>query len=306
MAQTSKNDIGMFFRKNFKKYGMGTLFLTPFLILFAVYTLLPVVISIGLSFTNYDMLQVPQFIGITNYRQLFLEDELFLIAIKNTLIFAVICGPTGFIASFFMAWIINKLKHKSVFSLAFYAPSITSGIAMSVVWLWIFSPDRYGFINNILIQYGFITSPILWNQDKATIMPVIIIIQIWMSMGTGFLVFLAGLQNLQSELSEAGKIDGIKNGFEDLFYIVLPQLKPQLLFGAISSITAAFSVFDIAVGFAGFPSPNDSAHTVVGHLYDYAFKRFEMGYASAVSVVLFLITFSLGRYFMKVLSSKNE
>jgi multiple sugar transport system permease protein len=208
--------------------------------------------------------------------------------------------------SLFVAWIINNMKFKSAFALAFYAPSITSGIAMSVVWLWFFSPDKYGLVNNILMNIGIIDNPVLWNQDGSTIMPIVMLIQIWMSMGTGFLVFLAGLQNVSRELYEAGKIDGISNAFQELFYITLPQMKPQLLFGAIMSITASFSVFDIVVAFAGMPSPNYAAHTIVAHLFDYAFIRYEMGYASAVAVILFAITFGLGQLFMKLLSSEGD
>lgn len=287
------------------EYGIGILFFLPMFILFSIFVVIPVFISIFMSLTNYDMLQTPQFVGLNNYKLLFLDDDIFLIALKNTLIFAVIAGPIGYFASFFMAWIINQLKMKRLFALAFYAPSITSGVAMSVVWLYFFSPDRHGLINNFLINIGLIQSPVLWNQDSNTILPVVILIQVWMSMGTGFLVFLAGLQNVSSELYEAGQIDGVRNRFQELIYITLPQMKPQLLFGSITAVTGAFGVFDVAVGFAGMPSPNYAAHTIVAHMYDYAFIRFEMGYASAVAVVLFAITFACGQIFMRVLREKN-
>ena len=225
---------------------------------------------------------------------------------KPVMVFALFSGPIGYLASFFMAWIINQLRFKRVFALAFYAPSITSSVAMSVVWLYIFSSDRYGFANNFLYNMGFINQPILWNQDASTIMPIIILISIWMSMGTGFLVFLAGLQNVSPDICEAGQIDGIRNRFQELIYITLPQMKPQLLFGAINAIAGAFGVFDIAVAFAGMPSPGYAAHTLVAHLYDYAFVRFEMGYASAVACVLFLLTFFFGRICMKIFASGDE
>jgi len=300
----------MFKEGNFKnwwnRYGIGYSFLLPFLILFALFVVIPVVYAIALSFTHYNIIQKPKFAGIDNYRLLFTDDDVFLIALKNTLIFAFITGPIGYFASFIVAWVIDQLKMRNAFALAFYAPSITSGIAMSVVWLYFFSNDRYGFINNLLIKLGIISKPILWTLDPKTILPVIIIVSVWMSMGTGFLVFLAGLQNISKELYDAGAVDGIRNKFQELIYITLPSMKPQLLFGAINSIVNSFGVFDIAVSIAGMPSPNYAGHTIVAHLYDYAFIRFDMGYASAVAVVLFIMTYSLGQIFMKLLSSKDE
>ena len=288
-----------------RKTWVGYAFMMPFLILFALFIILPVLISFGMSFTNYNMIESPDFLGITNYKLLILDDAEFLIALKNTLVFAFISGPIGFLGSFVMAWLINNLKARNLFSLAFYAPSITSGVALSTVWLYFFSSDRYGLINNTLINLGILSEPIQWTQDVSTVLPVVILISIWMSMGTGFLTFLAGLQNLPQEINEAGMIDGIRNRFQELIYITLPQMKPQLLFGAINAAVGAFGVFDIAVSVAGLPSPNYAAHTIVAHLYDYAFIRFEMGYASAVAIILFLITFVLGRIFMRVFSEKD-
>jgi len=294
------------FKVFIQKNWMGYLFLAPFLILFTTFVVVPVFYAIGLSFTNFNMLQPPTFVGLNNYLLLLLDDQIFLTAIANTLVFALITGPAGYFLSFFAAWAINQMKAKRFIALAFYAPSITSAVAMSVVWLVIFSGDRYGYANNILITLGLIESPIMWNTDPNYIMTVIIIISLWMSMGTGFLVFLAGLQSVPKEYYEAGSIDGIRSRFQELIYITLPAMKPQLLFGAITAIVAAFGVFDIAVSVAGMPSPNYAGHTIVGHLYDYAFIRFQMGYASAIAVVLFLMTFILGRIVMRLLSSRDE
>lgn len=293
-------------RQFIKKHWVGYLFLMPFVILFVLFVVIPVVVAFGYSFTNYNMLQPPKWVGLTNYKLLFLDDKIFLKALGNTLTFACVTGPIGYIMSFVAAWVINQLKMRNAFALAFYAPSITSGVAMSVVWLYFFSGDRYGLINNILINLGILNSPILWNMDPDYIMKVIIIISIWMSMGTGFLVFLAGLQSIDRVYYEAGSIDGIKNKIQELYYLTLPMTKPQLLFGAINSIVSSFGVFDIAVSVAGMPSPNYAAHTIVAHLYDYAFIRFQMGYASAVAMVLFLMTFILGRVVMRMLSSKDQ
>ena len=277
----------------------------PFLILFAIFTLIPVLVAFFLSLTAYNMIDAPRFIGLQNYIMLLMDDEIFTIAVKNTLVFAIISGPIGFLMSFVMAWIIDGLRFRKMFSLAFYAPSITSGVAMSVVWLWFFSSDRYGAINNVLINMGVIAEPILWTTNPKTILPVVMLISIWMSMGTGFLVFLAGLKNIPTSYYEAARIDGLKNRFQELFYITLPQMKPQMLFGSINAMVSALGVFDIAVSVAGMPSPNYAAHTIVAHLYDHAFIRFDMGYASAIAMLLFLFSFVLGQGLMKLFSSKD-
>ncbi len=289
-----------------KKNWIGYLFLAPFLILFTIFTVVPVLYAFYLSFTNYNMLQAATWAGVDNYRLLFLDDSVFMTALSNTITFSVIVGPTGYLMSFFAAWVINQLKAKRIFALAFYAPSITSGIAMTTVWMVAFSSDRQGYINNFLINLGLIDQPILWNTDPNYIMTVIMIIQLWMSMGNGFLVFLAGLQNVDHSLYEAGAIDGVKNKIQELFYITLPSMKPQLLFGAINAITSSFGVFEVATQVAGMPSPQYAGHTIVAHLYDYAFLRFQMGYASAVAVILFVITFVLGKVVRTVLSTKDE
>jgi len=294
------------FKSFMKRNWRGYLFLAPFVILFTTFIIIPVICAVVLSFTNYNMLQDATFVGFNNYKLLFLDDDIFIIAIGNTMAFALVCGPVGYILSFFAAWVINQLKFRKAFELAFYAPSLASGVAMSQVWMIMFSGDRYGYLNNFLINLGLIDTPILWTTNPDYIMTVIVVIQLWMSMGTGFLVLVAGLQNVSREYYEAGAIDGVKNKFQELFYITIPLLKPQLLFNAINSIVGAFGVFDIAVSVAGMPSPQYAGHTIVAHLYDYAFIRFQMGYASAIAVVLFVITFLLGKVVMKLLSSKDE
>ena len=258
----------------------------------------------GTSFTNYNMIQRPGFVALDNYAFLLLDDDVFLKALQNTLIFALVTGPAGYLASFFMAWIITLVKKgKGFFSLAFYAPSLTSGVAMSTIWLIIFSGDRYGYLNNLLLKLGILTEPILWTSDSDYVMGVVMLISVWMSMGTGFLVFLAGFQNIDPALYEAARVDGISSRFQELRLITWPLMKPQLLFGAINSIVGSFAVFDVATAVAGMPSPNYSAHTIVAHLYDYAFTRYNMGYASAVAMILFLITFVMGRVCMRMFKS---
>lgn len=288
-----------------KNDGIGYAFLFPFALLFFVFVLLPIIIAFISSFTSYNMIQPAKGIWFTNYRNLFLKDEVFFLAIRNTLIFALVTGPIGYLASFIFAWVISKMKFRNAFSLAFYAPSITSGVAMTIVWGYIFSSDRYGLINNTLINLGIINSEILWNINPDTILPVIMFISIWMSMGTGFLVFLAGIQNVPEEQFEAARIDGVKSAFQELWYVTIPAMKPQMLFGAINSIVVSFAVFDIAVAFAGMPSPNYAAHTIVAHLYDYAFIRFQMGYASTIAIVLFVMTFVLGQISRRIFASND-
>ena len=301
-------------KKKFKSGAVGSfsgtitaiIFFLPFFTLFCIFTIGPVVQSAFYSLTNFDLVRAQEFIGLNNYRDLFLDDQLFMQSIKVTFSFALIAGPIGYIMSFIMAWVLNDMKGRKLFALAFYAPSICSGTAMSVVWGYFFSADRYGLINNALTNMGIISSPILWTSDPDTILPCCIFIQIWMSMGTGFLVFMAGLQNQDRELIEAASLDGIKSRFQELYYITLPQMKPQLLFGAINTIQGSFGVFGVISSFAGHPTPNYVAHTVVAHLQDYAFTRFEMGYASAIAVFLFAVTFAASKLCMWMLTDKDE
>jgi len=289
-----------------KRYFEGYVMVLPFILLFAVFVIIPVVWGLVLSLTHYNMMQTMLWAGFSNYIELFLNDDLFITALRNTVWFAAIAGPIGFLASFFFAWVINQLKFRDAFSLAFYAPSIVSGIAISIIWLYLFSSDRLGLVNSTLLDLGFISEPMLWTMDPQLIMPLIIVISVWMSLGTGFLTNLAGLSNINIELYEAGAIDGVKNKFQELYYITYPQMKPQLLFNAIMSTVASLNVHEIAVTVAGFPSPDYSAHTLVGHMYDHGFIRFELGYASAIAFVLFLMNFLLGRLFMRLFSTKDE
>ena len=289
-------------RQAWRQYRTMYLFMSPFILLFVIFVIAPVLTAVYMSFTYYNMLEAPRWIGLSNYRLLFVEDDIFIIAIKNTLIFALLTGPLSYLLSFALAWFINRVRWRQVYTLAFYAPSITSTIAMSVVWLYFFANDRYGLINYTLINAGLINEPIAWLKEQATILPVIMIISLWMSMGTSFLVFLAGLQDVPKELYDAGAVDGIGSAWQEVWHITLPVMRPQLLFGAVMAIVNSFAVFGVAVQVAGLPSPLYAGHTIVAHLYDYGFIRFEMGYASAIAVVLFIATFVLSRWVMRMLS----
>ena len=265
------------------------LFLAPYAILFFTFFILPIASSIYFSFTHYNILEAPRFIGLQNYINLILQDEVFLTAVKNTLVIAVITGPVGYILSFLFAWFINELPRwvRTIAVVIFYAPSI-AGNAFYIFSI-IFRGDIYGYLNSVLMQFALIDAPKLWLLDPNYILPVIIIVILWMSMGTGFLSFVAGLQGVDRSMYEAGYVDGVRNRWQELYYITLPSMKPMLLFGAVMSITSAFNVCDVPRALAGYPSTDYAARTIVTHLFDYGFSRFEMGYASAIATVLFLL-----------------
>lgn len=284
----------------------ATLFFLPFGILFLIFTIISVVIGLYYSMTTYSVIQSPVFVGLQNFQRLLTEDDTFVLALKNTFVFAFFTGFIGYFASFFMAYVINGMVGRKWLALAFYAPSITSGIAMSVIWLYFFSPDINGLINSTLVSLGIIDSPILWTQDPKLIPVIVTIVSVWMSMGNGFLAFLAGFQNLNRETHEAGLIDGVHNNFQEMIYIIIPQMKPMLLFGAVNSIVNAFSINDIPTAMAGYPGPDNSTMTIVGLMNDYAFSRLDLGYATSIAMVLFAITFILGRVVFKVLDSKEQ
>jgi multiple sugar transport system permease protein len=284
-----------------KRNRVSYLFLAPFLILFTLFTIVPVVTSVVLSFTYYNILEAPRFIGLSNYRLLFVDDDIFLKAIGITLKFAFITGPVGYVMAFLLAWLISQIpqKYRFFYTLCYYTPSITSATAMSVVWLYLFAGDRKGLLNYFASKLGIIDEPYLFLQNINSIGPVIVIVSLWMSMGVGFLAFLAGLQNVPKDLYEAGEIDGIKYRWQQLIYITVPSVKPQLLFGAVLQVVSSLTVFDVSVQLVGLPSPLYAGHTILTHLFDYAFIKFEMGYAAAIAVVLFVMMIGLNRLIFK-------
>lgn len=285
-------------RQNWVAY----LMVAPYMILFTLFTVVPVVLSIFISFTNFDMMQVPDFVGMKNYVTLFFDDDIFLTAIKNTLLFAVIVGPASYLISFLVAWFINELppKVRAFVTLIFYAPSIAGNAFL--IWGTLFASDSYGWANAILLELGIIDGPILWFQDEQYIMPLCIVVSLWTSLGTSFLAFIAGLQGIDSAQFEAGAVDGVKNRWQELYYITLPNMKPQLMFGAIMAITGSFGYGGIVTALAGFPSVNYCAHTIVHHLEDYGSMRFEVGYSSAIAVILFAIMVGANMLVKKIIS----
>ncbi len=260
-----------------------------------------------MSFTNFNVLEPPKFVGLRNYIDLFFADNIFLTAVKNTFVFAIITGPLGYFMALFIAWMINDIKNKKLrafMTLLFYAPTI-SGQAY-IIWKFIFSSDLYGIANGWLMRLGMISEPILWFEDASYCMKISIVVILWMSMGTGFLSFIAGLQNVDRSLYEAGYMDGVKNRFQELWYITLPSMKEQLLFGAVMTVTSSFAIHDQLAALAGFPSVKYCVHTVVSHLVDYGSVRLEMGYASAIATLLFVVMIACNKLIQKLLGKVGK
>ena len=262
-------------------------FVAPFMVIFTIFVIVPILVSIGLSFTYFNMVQPPRWVGWQNYLTLFLEDEIFLIAVKNTLLFAAITGPISYFMCFVFAWLINELnpKIRAVLTLLFYAPSISANAYM--IWLVIFSGDAYGYINGILLYWGIIDKPIQWLVDPIWMMPIVIMVALWMSLGVSFLTFIAGLQGIDDMYYEAAVIDGVRNRWQELWYITLPLMKPHLMFGAIISITNSFAAAGQIQALTGTTPTDWATWTIMQHINDYGYVRYEMGYASAMAVLLF-------------------
>ena len=288
--------------KEMKRNWVAYVMVAPYMILFTLFTVVPVVLSIFISFTDFNMLEWPNFVFLDNYITLFFDDDIFLIAVKNTFFFAVIVGPASYLMSYMVAWFINELppKIRAVVTLIFYAPSISGQVFL--IWGTLFSSDSYGWVNATLLKLGLIDKEILFFQDEKYVMPLCIIVSLWTSLGTSFLAFIAGLQGVDRSLYEAGAVDGVKNRWQELWYITLPSMKPQLMFGAVMSITGSFGFGGIVTALAGFPSVNYCAHTIMHHLEDYGGQRYEIGYSSTIAVILFAIMMGANMLVKKILS----
>ncbi len=272
-----------------RKWRISYLFAAPYVLLFLVFTVIPVLISIVLSFSSYNMLQPPIWVGWNNYVKLLFADDIFLVAVKNTMLFAAITGPVSYFLCLILAWFIHELKPavRTFLTLLFYAPSISGNVFM--IWTILFSGDAYGWVNGLLLRWGIIYEPVRWLTNPDTLMWVTMVVTLWMSLGTSFLAFIAGLQGIDDTLYEAGALDGVGNRWQELFFITLPAMRPQLMFGAIISITSSFAAGKNIVSLVGFPSTDYAGHTVITHLMDYGNIRFEMGYAAAMATLLFII-----------------
>ena len=280
--------------------------LAPFLLLFIIFTVLPVFLSMILSLTDFNMLQFPHFVGISNFSRLFFGDEIFILACQNTLIFAAITGPVSYLLSLLIAWFINELppKIRAVVTLIFYAPSISGQVYL--IWKTLFSSDSYGWVNATLIDLGAISEPILWFENAEYVMPLCIVVALWTSLGTAFLSFIAGFQTIDRSMYEAAAVDGIKNRWQELWFITLPTMRPQMMFGAVLAITQSFGFGAVVDALCGFPSVDYAAHTIMHHLNDYGGQRYEVGYSSAIAVILFIIMFGSNIVIKKALSKVGE
>ena len=292
--------------KEMKKNKTAYFMLAPFFLLFVIFTVLPVVLSIILSLTDFNMLQLPSWQGMSNYSRLFLDDEIFMLACQNTLIFAAVTGPVSYLLSLLIAWFINELppKIRAVVTLVFYAPSISGQVYL--IWKTLFSSDSYGWANATLMDLGLLNKPILWFEDAKYVMGLCIVVALWTSLGTSFLAFIAGLQTIDRSMYEAAAVDGIKNRWQELWYITLPTMRPQLMFGAVLAITNSFGFGAVVDALCGFPSVDYAAHTIMHHLNDYGGQRYEVGYSSAIAVILFIIMYGSNVVIKKALSKVGE
>lgn len=268
------------------------------MILFILFTVIPVVMSLPIGFTDFDMVQKPEFVGLSNFRTLFLSDKVFISSIRVTIVFALLTGPVSYVLCFLLAWFIDGMpkRLKTFFTLIFYIPSLAS---VYTVWQLIFSGDMNGYLNAFLIDLGIINSPVQWLTDGRYVLAVTIIVQLWISLGAGFLAIRAGFQNIDPALYEAGAIEGIRNRWQELIYIVIPSMVPQLMFAAVMQIVGSFTAGTVAQNLVGFPSTENKAHTIMTHAYDYGWVRYEMGYASAICMILFVVMFVLNRLISK-------
>jgi len=289
-----------------KKHKVAYAMVAPYMFIFTLFTVVPVLLSMVISLTNFNLLEIPDVVWLDNYIRLFLDDDIFIIACKNTLIFAMIVGPVSYLMSLMVAWFINELppKIRAVVTLIFYAPSISGQVYL--IWGTLFSGDSYGWVNGILLDFGLITKEIQWFQDADYVMPLCIVVALWTSLGTSFLSFIAGLQGIDRSMYEAGAVDGIRNRWQELWYITLPSMKPQLMFGAVMAITSAFGFGGVVTALCGFPSVDYAAHTIMHHLDDYGGQRFEVGYSSAIAVVLFAVMIGANMLVKKVLSKVGQ
>ncbi len=265
------------------------LFLAPFFVSFLLFTVIPIICAVALSFTDFDMVSLPSFSGISNYARMFLDDDVFGTVIKNTLVFAIITGPISYFLCLILAWLINEMNRplRVVMTAVFYLPStLVSAVG---IFSYVFSGDSYGLVNSVCMQLGIIQDPILWLSDPKYNLGVVILVQLWISLGVGFLSFIAGFQSIDSSIYESGSIDGIHNRFQEFYYLTLPSMRPQLMFGAIMQITASFSVSAVPIALTGFPSTNNSTTTIVTHIMDVSTNRIELGYACAIAVFLFIV-----------------
>ena len=297
-------------KTNPEQQKIAYLFVLPYIVMFSIFIIIPVVAAIYLSFTYFDTVRIPTWIGFENYIMILTNDDVFMQnVIPNTLTYAVIVGPGGYLLSFVLAWMLAQIPHRlrTVLALIIYSPSLTAGVTMGVVWRVFFAGDNTGYLNSFLINLGLIAEPIIWLQSQQFLLTIMIVVTLWSSMGVGFLAMLAGILNVNTELYEAGYIDGIRNKFQEVIYITIPTIKPQMLFGAVMAIVGTFASSGIGFALSGSnPTPQYAGQLIVNHIEFFGFNKYEMGYAAALSVILLFIVYLFSRVAFSLFGSKNE
>ena len=296
-----KTRIG-YIRQNYRGY----LLMLPYLLIFVTFTVWPVISAIGLSLTSFNVFESPKFLGFQNYVQLFFNDSVFLKSMQNTFLLSIVVGPVSYFLSLFLAWAVNELRNpwKTLLTVIFYLPTLSN--ATFTIWLIVFDGDIYGYLNSMLIKSGFIADPIQWTRDPRYMMMVVVIVQLWVSMGTSFLTLRAGFNTIDRQYYEAAGIDGVRNRFQELWYVTLPMMAPHLMLSAVLAITATFTTETVATVMTGFPSVNYATHTMMHHMQDFATIRYERGYASAIATVLFLFSLTANKISQKLISKVGK
>lgn len=284
-------------------------FIVPYWTLFFVFVVIPVLAAVFLSFTYFNAIQAPTFTGITNYIELITMDTVFMqFVLSNTLKFALIVGPVGYLLSFLLAWMLAQIpaKARTVLAIILYSPSLTMGVAMASMWRIIFSDDSQGYLNSLLLNWGVILEPIQFLQSPQYLMTIMIVVSLWSSMGVGFLAMLAGVLNIDQTLYEAAYVDGIRNRAQEIFYITIPSMRPQMLFGAVMAVVTTFQAGGIGVALSGSnPTPQYAGQLIVNHIEDFGFIRYMMGYAATISVVLLLMVYFISKVTWRILGERE-
>ncbi|MBN6206266.1 sugar ABC transporter permease [Ralstonia pickettii] len=274
------------------------LFLLPGCIILGAFIFYPMLQAIGMSFTNYNMITDPQFVGISNYKELF-QDDLFWKTLMNTLLYLVIAVPALVIIPIFLAVLVNQqLRGIAFFRSIYYIPVVTSLVVAGIAWDWVYKEN--GLLNYMLDLIGIITEPIPWLTSTSTALFAVIVVTVWKGLGYYMIIYLAGLQSIPADLYEAAQIDGA-NWWKQVTKITIPMLMPFVLIVTIMSSIAAMKVFEEIYIMTG-GGPLHSSETLVFYIYTQAFDRLNMGYASAAAVILFLLTLIFSLINLKVMS----
>lgn len=301
---------GLMIKNQKRRFNTSFLFILPYALLFFTFVVFLILISMGLSLTYYDTVNFPHYIGLRNYINLFTQDSEFMqYALPTTLKYALIIGPGGYLLSFTLAWLLAQLPHRirTILAIIIYSPALTGGVLMTVGWRVFFSGDNRGYLNYLLLNWGIINQPLQFLQDSNVIFAIMIFVGLWSSMGIGFLAMLSGILNINKDIYEAAYVDGMRNRLQEVIYITIPSMKPQMLFGAVMAIVGTFNASGIASQITNaYPPPQYAGWLIVDHMNDYAFTKMEMGYASALSVILLLICLLFNRISYRLFSTKER